>query len=301
MSLILAIAGWFVAEAAMGIGNTVGYHRLLTHRSFATRRPLWILFALLGASHSGGPLPWVALHRLHHAKSDTPEDPITPTIGFWNAHGGFLIGQTKPWLVIPFCLLGFGQQLVILWVDLRRITGSYVPDWYSSCPDLRDDWLVRFLDIPMVMPGLFCLQLAGAWAVGGWGGIVWLYLLHLAVTNGSWGVNSLCHSPGVGREDYANGDQSRNVPWMAALTFGEGYHNTHHRFPRSAWYALGGIDPSWWLIKLLARLGLVWDIRLPRGTETSLPESVIHQRHTVAPSPELLSRYAPKKSAPADA
>ena len=289
-TVLLGIAAWLLADAAMGIGNTVGYHRLLTHRSFATRRPLWMLFALLGASHSGAPLPWVALHRLHHAKSDTPEDPITPTIGFWNAHGGFLIGSTRPWVVIPFCLLGFGQQLVILWTDIRRLSGSYTPDWYEVCPDLRDDWLIRFLDIPLVMTALFGVQLTLAWFIGGWWGILWLYLLHLAITNGSWGVNSLCHTPGVGREDYDNRDYSRNVPWLAALTYGEGYHNTHHRFPRSAWYALGGVDPSWWLIKLLARLGMVWDIRLPKDIKTSLPDRVIYQRKTRPVPPESPAR-----------
>jgi stearoyl-CoA desaturase (delta-9 desaturase) len=278
--MITGTIGWFVANAAMGIGNTVGYHRMLTHRSFATREPLWILFTLLGASHSGAPLPWVALHRLHHAKSDTPEDPITPTIGFFNAHGGFLIGSTRPWVVIPFCLLGFGQQLVILWTDLRRIAGTYTPEWYDICPELRGHWLIRLLDVPLVTPALFGVQLLAAWLIGGWWGILWLYLLRLSITNGSWGVNSLCHSPGVGFQRFENGDLSRDVPWLAAITYGEGYHNTHHRFPRSAWYGLGGVDPSWWLIKALARARLVWDIRLPRDIATTLPARALHQRKT---------------------
>ncbi len=269
---LLALLGLLGANIALGLGNTVGYHRLLTHRAFHTHPWVRGLFTLLGALHSGGPLMWVGLHRLHHAKSDGPEDPHTPTRGFWFGHCGWLLGTER---VLPSVLLavsGFGQQATLLWLDIRRLTGHREADWHSMVPDLRKFRLMRILDVPLVTPALFGAQLAAAWLIGGWWGIAWLWALHVSLTNGSWSVNSICHSPRFGREDHKNRDQSRNVPWIAAITFGEGYHNNHHRFPRSACHGLdGGPDVSWWVIRLLERLGLAWKINLPRKYRHRLP------------------------------
>jgi fatty-acid desaturase len=275
----LAVVGWFIAQVLMGLGNTIGYHRLLTHRAFATVQPLWLLFTFLGALHSGGPMPWIALHRLHHTKSDGPEDPITPKLGFFNAQGGFLIGTANPWLALPFALSGFGQQAVIFITDVKRIAGTYTPEWHDACPDLREHWFIRLLDVPLVITAMFLTQVALAWFIGGWWGLLWLWLLHLALTNGSWAVNSLGHTPSSGRQDYDNPDQSTNVPWLAAITFGEGYHNNHHRYPRSAWNALGpGPDVSWYIIRGLVALGLAWDVWLPKKWRGALPERALKGR-----------------------
>ena len=215
--------------------------------------------------HGGSPMMWVGLHRLHHAKSDGPEDPHTPTKGFWHAHAGWIIGVYHPVPSILFALSGFGQQIALFWFDLQRLAGRREADWLKACPKLRQLPLMRFLDIPTVAFGIFLVQVALCWFVAGWWGILWLWALHLSLTNGSWAVNSFAHTERFGREDHKNRDGSRNVPWLAIITFGEGYHNNHHRFPRSARHALdGGPDVSWRVIQLLEKLGLAWKINLPR-------------------------------------
>lgn len=264
--MLAALASWLVASTLLGLGNTVGYHRLLTHRSFETFWPVRALFTVLGALHSGSPLAWVALHRLHHARSDGEGDPHSPRDGLFHAHCGWLIGTRNPVLCALFALSGFGQQTAILVHDVRRIMGRNPPVWLEGVPDLRDDWLMRVLDAPLVLPAVFAGQLGLGWAIGGWWGLLWLWLLHLTLTNGSWAVNSIGHWLAMGCQDFENRDTSRNVWWLAALTWGEGYHNTHHRYPRSARHGLDGwFDTSWVVIRLLGMVGLAWNVWLPRA------------------------------------
>ena len=263
--MLIGFLGFIIATTLFGLGNTVGYHRLLTHRSFSV--PWWVrdFWTILGATHSGSPMMWVGLHRLHHAKSDGPEDPHTPTKGFWHAHCGWILGVYHPVWCVLFALTGFGQQAAFLVHDVRRLLGLNPPTWREMCADLRDARLMKVLDIPLVIPALFGLQVVFCAAVAGWWGLLWLWSVHVVLTNGSWAVNSVCHWPGFGREDHANRDQSRNVPWMSLLTYGESYHNNHHRFPRSAWHSLGtGMDLSWAVIQGMAKLGLAKNVWLPR-------------------------------------
>lgn len=263
--MVVGIVLFFVATTLFGLGNTVGYHRLLTHRGFVV--PWWVrdFWTLLGATHSGSPLMWVGLHRLHHAKSDGEEDPHSPIRGFWYAHCGWILGIKNPLACGLFALSGLGQQCVFLVHDVRRLLGVNPPTWRQLCPDLNPLLLMRVLDVPLVMPFFFLVQLSVSWIVAGPWGLVWLWAVHLALTNGSWAVNSVCHWPGFGREDHANRDQSRNVSWLALVTYGEAYHNNHHRYPRSAWHALGmGPDLSWWVIRLMVSLGLAQDPWLPK-------------------------------------
>jgi fatty-acid desaturase len=263
--MLIGLLAFFVATTLLGLGNTVGYHRLLTHRSFGVPGFVRDGLTLLGATHSGSPLLWVGLHRLHHAKSDGPLDPHTPTKGFWYGHCGWILGLSHPVPCWLFAMSGFGQQATFWVHDLRRIMGMNPPEWRELCPDLRGLPLMRLLDTPLVMPLGFVMQLALCFWVGGWWGVLWLWAVHAVLTNGSWAVNSVCHWPGFGREDYPNRDQSRNVPWLSLLTYGEAYHNNHHRYPRSAWHALGsGYDLSWAVIRLMARLGLAKDLWLPK-------------------------------------
>lgn len=273
--VLVALLTWLIASTALGLGNTVGYHRLLTHRSFTTPWFVRAVFTVCGAMHSGSPLTWVALHRLHHARSDGEGDPHSPRDGLWWAHCGWLIGTKNPVLCTIFALSGFGQQAAVAWHDLQRLLGRKPPVWRELTKDLNDDPLMRLLDTPGVIPGLFLLQLVGAvLAFGPWG-IVWLWALHVAMTNGSWAVNSVGHWTRFGHASYENRDTSRNVAWLAAVTFGEGFHNNHHRYPRSAWHALGeGVDPSWWTIRGLAAVGLARDIWLPRKQRSVLPEAI---------------------------
>ena len=279
LGIAAAVLGWFVAATALGLGNTVGYHRLLTHRAFEAAPVVRGALVVLGALHSGPPGGWVALHRLHHARSDGPGDPHAPRDGWWHAHCGWLIGTSNPALCVAFALSGFGQQAVILAGDLRRLTRRGPAPWAEGVPDLARDPLIRVLDAPLVVPALFGAQLAAAAALGGWMGVIWLWALHAALTNGSWAVNSVGHTPPWGAAPFDNRDASANVGWLAALTFGEGWHNHHHRFPRSAWHGLGvGPDPSWWLIVGLARLGLARELWLPRARRGAVPAAWLARR-----------------------
>ncbi len=264
--LLVGVLSWLVAVNLAGLGNTVGYHRLLTHRAFVAVPPVRWVLTLLGATHSGSPMMWVGLHRLHHTKSDAEEDPHTPTKGFWHGHSGWLIGTRRALPAILFALSGFGQQAVILWHDLRRLLGLRQADWVSLCPDLKKERLMRLLDVPLVMPALFALQLLVAWWIDGAWGLLWLWLAHLFLTNTSWSVNSICHWPAFGVQRWDTGDWSRDVAWLSVFTNGESYHNGHHRYPRSARHALeGGHDLSWRVIQLLCLLHLGRDIWLPRA------------------------------------
>lgn len=272
---VVFIASWLLASTLLGLGNTVGYHRLLTHRSFSTPWLLRSLFVVFGAMHSGSPLAWVGLHRQHHTRSDAEGDPHSPRDGWWHAHCGWLIRARNPIVCALFALSGFGQQAAVLVHDVRRITGHNPPVWRELTHDLNDDPLLRGLDTPLVLPALFLLQLGLAGWLGGLWGLLWLWALHAALTNGSWAVNSVGHSTSQGSAPHDNRDTSRNVPWLAWLTFGEGFHNNHHRFPRSAWHSLGeGSDPSWWVIRTGARLGLVREIWLPRSHRDRLPDGL---------------------------
>lgn len=264
--MVVGVLSWVLAQIVLGLANTVGYHRLLTHRSFRAPWALRAGLALAGAMWGGSPLTWVALHRQHHARSDGPGDPHSPREGFWFAHCGWLIGSRSPYFCLLFALSGFGQQLVVLVHDGLRLAGRRPPEWRSLTQDLNGDAWMRFLDTPLVIPAGFVAQVAAAWWVGGWWGLFWLWSLHLVLTNGSWAVNSIGHSRSFGVEDHTNGDTSRNVPWLAWLTFGEGWHNHHHRYPRSARHGLGGgFDPSWWVIRGLERAGVVDQVWLPKG------------------------------------
>lgn len=266
MSVLLSLLALWAALVLCGLGNTVGYHRLLTHRAFRAGPGVRGLFTLLGAVTGGSPLFWVGLHRFHHLHSDSEDDPHSPHKGFWWAHCGWLLGTEHPVLCAAYAVSGFGQQASILVHDLRRLAGRNPPTWHKLCRDLKEDPLLATLDKPGVMPVFFAMQVGLAWAIGGPWGLLWLWGLHAFVTNSSWAVNSLCHLPSLGHQPHDTGDDSRDVPWLALLTNGESYHNGHHRYPRSARHGLeGGLDLSWWTIAALARIGLATDVWLPRA------------------------------------
>jgi stearoyl-CoA desaturase (delta-9 desaturase) len=261
---LIAILALCPVTIVLGLTNTVGYHRLLTHRSFKTTRWVQGVMTVLCMQYSGSPMQWVGAHRIHHTVSDTPADPHTPTKGFWFAHSGWLFGDvTNPVLCFLFAISGFGLQVRFLVVDVLRLFGKYPSVWRTMTRDLAKDRLMRFLDVPLVMSAFFALQLAAAWSIGRWEGILWLWFVHTFVNNATWIVNSACHWPGLGDRPYETRDQSRSVRWLALLTHGESSHNAHHKWPRSAQHGLNGeIDTSWGLIQLLSRVGLAWDIQL---------------------------------------
>jgi stearoyl-CoA desaturase (delta-9 desaturase) len=246
--------GMGVGYGLTGIGVTVGFHRLLTHRSFKTHRPLRGLLAVLGSAAVEGPLiEWVANHRMHHRFSDRHGDPHSPHVDHgsgWQAALRGLLHAQIGWLF--------------------RASAVASPQRYA--PDLLADPLLRWIDrtfLLWVIAGLaaaFGLGVALTGTVAGgltgllWGGAVRVMLVHHA----TFSVNSLCHY--FGRQRFDTRDQSRNLAWLAIPTLGEAWHNNHHAFPTSANHGLTRwqLDPSAWLIRALERTGLAWDvIRIP--------------------------------------
>lgn len=240
ISLWLAISGrisqvdltvLFISYALTGLGITLGYHRLLTHRSFRVPKWLEYTWAILGSMALQGPvLEWVADHRKHHAFSDTDQDPHSPVshgrslmAAFWHAHVGWLV----------------------------RTQGTADIQQYAK--DLAADKGMRTIDrqfgnlalLSLVLPGLMAYALDGTWqaALSGmwWGGITRVCLLHHA----TFSINSICHLWGSRRYDTT--DNSRNVGWLAIPTFGESWHHNHHAFPSSAAHGL-----EWWQVDLTA-------------------------------------------------
>jgi stearoyl-CoA desaturase (Delta-9 desaturase) len=233
-----------------GLGVTVGFHRLLTHRSFQTSRPLRGLLAALGSAAIEGPvIEWVSNHRKHHRFSDRVGDPHSPHVD----HGG---GWRGAFVGLFHAHVG--------WI----FSGEALASEERYAKDLLADPVVRFVDrtfLLWVLLGLafpFGLGLALTGSIAGgltgllWGGAVRLFFVHHA----TFSINSLCHY--FGRQRFATADESRNLLWLALPTLGEAWHNNHHAFPTSARHGLRWwqLDPSAWLILGLERLGLVWNV-----------------------------------------
>jgi sn-1 stearoyl-lipid 9-desaturase len=234
-NLIAALALYWVAG---GLGISMGYHRLHTHRGFKTFKPFEYFLAICGTlTLEGGPIFWVAVHRLHHQYSDQGEDPHTPRVsGFWAHLGWILFGQAHH-------------------NDTARMA-RYAPDLAKE-PFYR--WLTTFHWVPLTVLGFTLL------AIGGWGLVNWAIFLRVVLgLHSTWLVNSATHL--WGRRRFATKDDSRNSWWVALLTFGEGWHNNHHAHPTSArhglaWYEL---DVTWIQLRLLQAMGLVWDVRVAK-------------------------------------
>ena len=233
-----------------GLGITVGYHRLFTHRSFKTTRSVRALLAVLGSTAVEGPVTeWVATHRKHHRISDRPGDPHSPHVdhapgwrgalrGLGHAHVGWMFRGKDMANPARYAKDLLGDR------DLRFI-GRTFPLWAA---------------VGLLVPFGLGVALTGS-LVGGltgllWGGAVRVFLLHHV----TFSINSLCHY--FGRRPFQTGDQSRNLAWLAPLAFGEAWHNNHHAFPTSARHGLGRrqIDPGAWAITVLERLHLAWDV-----------------------------------------
>jgi stearoyl-CoA desaturase (delta-9 desaturase) len=239
-----------VLYVAFGLGVTVGFHRLFTHRSFKTSPRLRFIFAVLGSAAIEGPvISWVADHRKHHAFSDKEGDPHSPHVG----HGGGVKGA----------LTGLAHAHVG-WLFIHTQRGAK----RRYAPDLMADPVVSFVDRTFVTWAL--LGLAAAFALGAaighsvkagftgllWGGAVRMLVIHHV----TYSINSLCHY--FGRRRFNTDDESRNLMWLAPFSFGEAWHNNHHAFPTSAFHGLRRFefDPSAIVIRLMERLGLVWDV-----------------------------------------
>ncbi len=247
---------WQVAVAAslllvIGHGVTVGFHRMLTHRSFVAHRSLKIALALLGSmSFQGSVIGWVADHRRHHRYADRPGDPHSPVWqgprpirgarGFWHAHAGwFFDGDPTPRDQYAADLLADR--------DLVLVDKLFVP-----CCAVT-------LIFPLVLGACVTGTAAGAWSAFVWGGVIRIGVSH----NLTWAINSVCHR--FGRRPFRTGDHSTNFAPLAIFTSGESYHNAHHAFPTLARHGVerGQIDTSAALIRLFERLGWATAVRWP--------------------------------------
>jgi stearoyl-CoA desaturase (delta-9 desaturase) len=244
----LVIAAVMYLLTAAGI--TVGFHRLLTHRSFQTSKPLEYVFAVLGTMAVQGPvISWVADHRKHHAHTDEEGDPHSPHVGhdggvrgvfagLWHAHSGWLMSTQ-------------GRA-----------------DWKRYAPDLYEDRGMRTISrrfvlligaslaIPALAGYIVSGTLLGAFTGLLWGGLVRVFFVHHV----TWSVNSVCHFLGSRRFD--TDDRSTNVFWLALPSLGESWHHNHHAFPRSAVHGLKRWepDPSAFIITVMEKLGLARNV-----------------------------------------
>jgi stearoyl-CoA desaturase (delta-9 desaturase) len=233
-----------------GLGITVGFHRLLTHRSFKAKPMVRGILAALGSAAIEGPaISWVADHRKHHAFADVPGDPHSPHVDHGVGWSGALRGLLHAhvgWLFRH---------------DQRGARARYAPD-------LVADPVIRFVDrtfVVWVAAGL-AVPFGLGMTIGGtvragltgllWGGAIRILVLHHV----TYSINSICHV--FGRRAFGTPDESRNVFWLSLFSFGESWHNNHHAFPTSATHGLGRwqLDPAGAVIRGLEACGLAWDV-----------------------------------------
>lgn len=243
-ALLVTAILWFLAQ---NIGIAVSYHRQLTHRGFVTPKWLEYVMAVCGTmSLQGGPIYWVAVHRLHHQLTDKPGDPHSPRDGKWWSHVGWILYGSL-----------HNQDTVL----------------HRYAPDLCKDRFYRLLGVvhwvPVTLIGI------GLFLYGGWSWLLWGVFLRITVGfHVTWLVNSATHLWGSRR--FATRDDSTNNWWVALLTGGEGWHNNHHAHPVSAthgmaWYEL---DVNFWAIRVLGAIGLAKRIKV-LGAEPG-PARILH-------------------------
>lgn len=272
---IAILVGMYVAT---GIGSTVGYHRLFTHRSFETYGPIRYGLALLGCMNAqGAPIVWASQHRQHHALSDAPGDPHSPHVerkpGFlgalkslWHSHYGHVFNQVAtidPSRYAPDLEREAFLRWMEKWAALVVIAGFLIPGGIGYL--VQNSWMGFF-------SGVF------------WGGFIRLFV----ITHGTGAVNSICHF--VGYKNYVSTDEATNVWWLMPITLGESWHANHHAFPTSARHGLRWweIDPSAVVIVIMEKIGLIGNVirispeRLKERTEP---------RKTVSPPETLVDKY----------
>lgn len=215
-----------------GFGASIGFHRMLSHSSFESGPRVRATFLILGSmAGQGRCIEWAAHHRKHHAYSDREGDPHSPLDGFVHAYFGWIL-RGPP-------------------ADRERY-----------CKRLLQDPVVSFVDRTTAIWVL--LGLAIPFGIGGWDGLLWGGFVRMAFFSQiAYSVNSFGHS--FGSRPFETKDESRNNWFLAVLSFGDGWHNNHHAFPSMASHGMGRwqVDPSALMIRLLAAVGLVWNVKSP--------------------------------------
>jgi fatty-acid desaturase len=238
--VVFFIMAWITG----GLGVTLGYHRLLTHRSFATYKPVEYLLTIFAClSWQGGPIQWVGTHRKHHTESDDVEDPHSPRDGFSWSHLFWIVHKAR---------IGFDPR------DLTK--------------DIQRDRVLCFIDRYWYVPQFI---LAAGLFVGGWlwlgnwmGGMSWVLwgvcLRTVLLYHATWFVNSAAHTWGY--RNFKTSDDSRNNWWVALFSFGEGWHNNHHAQQRSAAHGMRWFefDITYITIRLMRAFGLAWKVVEPQ-------------------------------------
>jgi stearoyl-CoA desaturase (delta-9 desaturase) len=251
----LFLAMWLIT----GLGLTVGYHRLFTHRAFATGTAVSCMLVVMGSMAGRGPmLSWVAMHRRHHELSDHEGDLHSPNLhgstalerlrGFLHAHLTWMIEHDYPNVV---------HYVPDLMADRTLLT---VNRYYYS-------WVLLGLLLPAAIGGLAAGSLWGAFSGFLWGGVVRMFAVEQAMS----AINSVMHVFGS-RPFASRDDNSRNLGLVAWLAWGEGWHNNHHAFPYSAAFGLRWFefDPGFLFIRLLEALGLAWNVKVPSPEKIAL-------------------------------
>lgn len=247
-----SVIAFVVLYIVVGLGLTAGYHRLFAHKSYVVPKWLEHLIAIVGyLAIQRGPIFWVAMHRLHHQYADQPgRDPHTPREGIWHVHFG--------------------------WVQKRRADVWDKKVYHQLAPELVGDPLYRWMDEESSDYLTYFGLVTGSFLLGGIVGpgsgfdvhnalcfLVWIgILLRVALFHAFGLINSVCHR--IGSRPFKTRDLSVNNVFVALVIFGEGWHNNHHAFPGSArqglrWYQ---VDPAWYFICLLKRLGLARHLRV---------------------------------------
>ena len=256
-----------------GLGMTVGYHRLFTHRAFSTTPVMSCFLIIMGSMAGRGPmLSWVAMHRRHHELSDHEGDLHSP-----NLHGITVLGRLRGFL-----------HAHLTWMiehDYPNVA-HYVPDLMAQRTLVAVNsyyyaWVLLGLLIPALIGGVATASLWGAFTGFLWGGVVRMFVVEQSMS----AINSLLHTFGA-RPFLTRDDNSRNLGVMALLAWGEGWHNNHHAFPYSAAFGLRWFefDPGFLFIRLLQGLGLAWDVKVP--TREKIARRMVRRTGNAAADPE---------------
>lgn len=250
------LAPWFFSWSALGltvflhwlfgsIGICLGYHRLLTHRSFQVPKWLEYIITTIGAlALQGSPIFWVAGHRLHHAHTeDNEKDPYSAQRGFWWSH--------------------------MLWLFYQKRDFFNYEVYKKSAPDLARDPYYRWLDRNFLLIQILLAVLL--YVLGGWSFVIYgIFVRSVLLWHSTWLINSATHLRGY--RTFEVEDNSRNLWWAALLTYGEGWHNNHHAQPNVApagrqWWE---VDVTWWSIQVLQALGLAKKVVMPPQRQTQI-------------------------------